>query len=296
MLRHDWPWAAAHACDAVLLAAESDRRPPVLASDLDLELQGRLEAAIRGNRELPGDGLAVVVLERPSGALCAVVGDRDADAPLDLSRARRSAGSTLKPFLCALAHELGVVGPATLFDDAPLLLPAWRPANFDRSVRGRMRPGDALAVSSNLVAVRCLQQVGSDAFAELLLRLGLPGAAAGPVHLDAALGTGAVTPRELAAAYWRFVEAPASLGLSARSVDFTLAAMRRLPLVAGRSRPGELAWKSGTSSGRRDAWCVGITVGHVVVVWLGNRDGRGEAGLVGVRAASSLLAAVVGVL
>jgi penicillin-binding protein 1C len=71
--------------------------------------------------------------------------------------------------------------------------------------------------------------------------------------------------------------------------------LRRLPLVAGRTRAGDVAWKSGTSSGRRDAWCVGITDEHVVVVWLGNRDGRGLPDLVGVRTANRLLAAVLAV-
>ena len=105
-----------------------------------------------------------------------------------------------------------------------------------------------------------------------------------------------MTPSTLARAYLRFVQRPEAFGLSSASVDWTLAAMRRLPLVAGQSRAGDVAWKSGTSSGRRDAWCVGITEAAVVVVWLGNHDGRGLPDLVGVRSANRLLAEVVAVL
>jgi penicillin-binding protein 1C len=179
-------------------------------------------------------------------------------------------------------------------DDLPRAFDDWRPANFDRGWLGRTRAGDALATSSNLAAVRCLETVGTAPFAELLGLLGLHDDER-PLHLDAALGTSAVSPRRLAQAYWRFVERPDDAGLSRSSVEWTLQSLRRLPLVAGQTRPGDVAWKSGTSSGRRDAWCVGITDDHVVVVWLGNRDGRGLPDLVGVRTANRLLAAVLAV-
>jgi penicillin-binding protein 1C len=57
-----------------------------------------------------------------------------------------------------------------------------------------------------------------------------------------------------------------------------------------------MAWKSGTSSGRRDAWCVGVDGRHVVVVWCGNLDGRGDTDLVGARTATALLARLVALL
>ncbi|MFO1031518.1 MAG: transglycosylase domain-containing protein [Planctomycetota bacterium] len=324
MRKHAWPWLAPHAADAAWRAmrqggegwhggdgdrevdgdrgtdgvhASDDRTLPacVVTTAVDLELHGRVQAVVQRQPELPGDGLAVVVVRRADGSLPVVLGDRDPLAPLDLSARPRSAGSTCKPFLYALAHERGAIGAQTLVDDLPRIYDDWRPANFDRGFLGRTRAGDALATSSNLAAVRCLEAVGTGPFAELLQRLGLR-AGLRPLQLDAALGTDAVSPRQLARAYWRFVERPQTLGLSPASVAFTLQALRRLPLVAGRSRAGDVAWKSGTSSGRRDAWCVGVTERHVVVVWLGNRDGRGLADLVGVRTANRLLAEVLSVL
>jgi len=312
MQKHAWPWLAPHAADAAQRALRergdggrgeggTDRgtddlaRPVFVATAVDLELQGRVQAVVQRQPDLPGDGLAVVVVRRADGSLPVVLGDRDPSSPLDLSARPRSAGSTCKPFLYALAHERGALGAETLVDDLPRVYDDWRPANFDRGFLGRTRAGDALATSSNLAAVRCLEAVGTGPFAELLQRLGLR-TGRRPLELDGALGTDAVSPRALARAYWRFVERPRSLGLSPASVAFTLQALRRLPLVAGRSRAGDVAWKSGTSSGRRDAWCVGVTERHIVVVWLGNRDGRGLADLVGVRTANRLLAEVLAVL
>ncbi len=295
MQRHAWPWLAQHACDAALAAAGGAAAPPLVATHVELELQLRVERLLAANRDLPGDGLAVVVVRRADGCLPVVVGDRSPTAPLDLSSRRRSAGSTLKPFLYALAHARGAMAPAALVDDLPRAFDDWQPANFDRRWLGRARAGDALATSSNLAAVRCLEAVGTEAFGELLRRLGLR-AGSSALQLDAALGTDAVTPRQLALAYWRLAEAPAAVGLVPASAAWALQALRRLPLVAGHGRAGDVAWKSGTSSGRRDAWCVGIDADYVVVVWLGNRDGRGLADLVGVRSANRLLADVLAVL
>jgi penicillin-binding protein 1C len=291
MARHGWPWLAPHLCAAALASSPAASRPPVLATAASLGLQQRLEGIAR-DADAPGTGLAIVVLRRRDGAMAALLGDRDPRAPLDLSRRRRSAGSTLKPFLYALAHGMGGIGPQSLLDDLPRSYDDWRPANFDRRWLGRTRADDALATSSNLVAVRCLERVGADAFADLLQQLGL-GTHDRMLHLDGALGTDAVSPLGLARAYWRFVDRPESVGLSPAAVEWTLAAMRRLPLVAGQSRAGDVAWKSGTSSGRRDAWCVGVTGEAIAVVWLGNHDGRGLPELVGVRSANRLLAAVL---
>lgn len=295
MQPHAWPWLAPHAADASLRGTAPGERPAVVDSGVDLELQLRVQRQVQGLTDLPGDGLAVVVVRRVDGRVPVVLGDRDGAAPLDLSARPRSAGSTLKPFLYALAHERGAIAPGSLLEDLPRVFDDWQPANFDRRWLGRARAGDALATSSNLAAVRCLEALGAESFGRLLQQLGLRDGAR-ELHLDGALGTDAVAPRSLALAYRRFVDEPATLGLSPATVAWTLRALQRLPLVAGQTRAGDVAWKSGTSSGRRDAWCVGITADHVVVVWLGNRDGRGLADLVGVRSANRLLAAVLAVL
>jgi penicillin-binding protein 1C len=291
MRRHAWPWQAPHLCAEALHRRGVLPDAPVLRTACSLPLQRRL-AAVLDSTAAPGDAVALVVLRRTDGEILALFGDRDQNAPLDLTRCRRSVGSTWKPFLYALAHSQGALARQQLCDDLPRSYDDWQPVNFDRRYRGRTSPADALAASGNVVAVRCLECVGVDAFAEVLRGLGLQ-AADSELHLDAALGTATASPLQLARAYWRFVERPQMAGLTPGAVAWTLTAMRRLPLVAGESRAGDLAWKSGTSAGRRDAWCVGITETAIAVVWLGNRDGRGGGDLVGVRAANRLLQRVV---
>jgi len=293
--RHPWPQQCWHPAAAAMAALPQRARPERLRLAVDLALQQRLEAEVGCWPELPGDGLAVVVLDRTSGAVRALVSARESQPGLlDLSRCRRSVGSTLKPFLYALAMDLGVLADASLLADAPMEVAGWRPANFGGGHQGGMRPCDALAASANLPAVRCLQAMGTAPFAEVLERLGLRVDRRG-LGLDAALGTLAASPLELARAWQRFAGAPEQVGLSASSVYWTLRSLSVRAPAPGQVG-GRIAWKSGTSSGCRDAWCAGVTEDRVLVVWLGNLDGRGTADLVGMRDAAGVLARVAAML
>jgi len=290
MAPHPWPWLAPQSVD-VALEERGDPGAPRCRTALDLALEQRLRVVL-DRADLPGDAAAAVVLDRSSGAVVAIAaGPR---GPRDAARRSRCLGSTLKPFLYALASELGACAENALLEDAPFAVGGWTPRNFQRGHAGNLAAADALATSNNVAAVRCLQRAGVAAFDELLDRLGLPRAGT-PGDLTAVLGTGVGSPLALARAYRRFVAVPESVGLSRASVDWTLRALQRLPLRRG-ERGGAMAWKSGTSSGRRDAWCVGIDAAHVVVVWLGNADGRGDADLVGARTAAGLLAQVAQIL
>jgi penicillin-binding protein 1C len=293
MQAHGWPWLVQEGVDAALAAADPASRDRHLATGLDVELDQRLRAVV-AQADLPGDGVAVVVLGRPRGQFLAVLGDRQPRPLLDLSQCARSLGSTLKPFLYALLRQHGGLADRVRLEDSPLDLEGWRPSNFQPGHAGWLDPAQALASSNNLTAVRSLQLVGPAAFGGWLQGLGLPPSAA-PADLSAALGSGSASPQQLAQAYQRFVDAPERAGLTAASVAYVLDAMRRLPLVPG-ERAGAVAWKSGTSSGRRDAWCVAIEARHVVVVWLGNRGGFGHGDLVGARTANALMARVLGCL
>ncbi|GAB4139805.1 MAG: hypothetical protein Fur0037_06200 [Planctomycetota bacterium] len=290
---HPWPFHAPHLCEVAM--REHQTTGPVLRTRADLDAHERILSLIR-REDLPGDALAIVVLARSDGSPEVLIGSADFRlSPLDAALRPRSLGSTLKPLLYALGVETGAIGSASRLADVPRTYGTWSPANFHAGHAGSIGADQALAVSSNLPAVSSLDRVGTEAFAELLRDSGLPVDRSG-IHLDAALGTSAASPLQLARAYLLFVEHPERLHLSRRSVDWALSAMSRFPPSPGRDPAGRVAWKSGTSSGRRDAWCVGVTRDRVVVVWMGNRDGRGEAGLVGIRRASRLLADVTALL
>ena len=288
-----WPFEAPFWCDEVLAGRLQE-------GTLDRALERRIESLVANGDDAGADGAAVVVLGRADGEVKALVGGRDWSAShVDAALAPRDAGSTLKPFVYALGLSLGVAGLETRLADVPTAFGDWVPRNFDGRFDGAVRGGAALGLSRNVPAVTLLDDVTTDRFAALLLELGLP-LPCGPLDLTAVLGTVAVSPLRLARAYRRFADpiAPLSLEPTARArVLAELADFAPLPgLPAGLPADRAIAWKTGTSSGRRDAWCVAVTPGAIVVVWLGNLDATGAADLVGLHAAAPLCAKVVAAL
>jgi len=291
--KHPWPFLAPHLCDRIVIARE-DRRPMVHTS-LDLDLQQQVEVVVRGHDDAGVDGVAVVVLDRDTGAVRAMVGSRDYRRhPLNAACCRRAPGSTLKPFLYGLAMEVGILGPDSLVLDTRVEFGDFRPMNFSEDFSGPMRAADALAESRNIPAVRLLRSVGVDRFRDLLHRVGL--ATSGQIHLDAALGTMSISPLELAQAYVALCGETSDSGLGKGTRNQLLRMLGRHSPAPDVVPSASMAWKTGTSSGRRDAWSVGVTAEVVVVVWLGNLDGGGAPDLVGGRSAAKLLAGVVSVL
>lgn len=185
----------------------------VLRTTLDARIQEAASRLLEEQlRELRGrnvrDG-AVLVVDNASGDVLAYVGGRGARASarhVDGVRARRQAGSTLKPFLYATALDERLLTAASLLQDTPLALPVaggmYQPRNYDEGFRGLVSMRSALASSFNVPAVRTLELVSADAFVARLRALGLRlerGAAFyGPAL---ALGSAEVSLEELVGAY-----------------------------------------------------------------------------------------------
>ncbi len=283
---HPWPFLAPHFCDMILRL----RRGRVVRTGLDLGVQKKMEGAVRAF-EGPGvDGLALVVLEKGSGEIRAMVGSRDyRRIPLNACLCGRPAGSTWKPFLYALAFQEGIAGPDGLLPDTPMRIGNYVPANFDRRFLGAVRAGAALACSRNLPALRLLRVLGVDRFRDFLREVGLQ-SRSGSLHLDLALGTESVTPLALARAWVRFCDPASRLSVSWEARKMVLEALSSGSPDYGLLPPGAAAWKTGTSSNRRDAWTVGSAGRYVICVWLGNLDDRGDPDLVGADSAARLFA------
>src|SRR5690606_40825093 len=152
---------------------------------LDARLQEVVLATVR--RRLAGTlntamtDAAVVVLDSRSGDVLAYVGsvgENSSNQHVDHARARRQAGSTLKPFLYAQALELRYLTAASLLADTQLDVVTasglYVPQNYDRSFAGQVSVRSALASSLNIPAVRVLTLVGPERFVRTLRRLGLP--------------------------------------------------------------------------------------------------------------------------
>jgi len=231
----------------------------------------------------------------------------------------RQPGSTLKPFLYALALEKGWT-PATLIEDAPLMMPVGTGLhnyrNYSRHYYGPLRLRQALANSLNTPAIRTIQWVGAGQFLQRLHQLGMSSLTADTEFYGEglALGNGAVTLFELVQAYtvlaqqgWFrplqvlksvptlpprrvFSQTVTSLIADilsdgeARSLEFGRGALLKLPV--------QTAVKTGTSTDYRDAWAVGFNHHYTVGVWLGNLDQQSMTSISGASGAALVLRAV----
>ncbi len=280
---------------AALARAEPGGR---IATTLDLPLQEAAER-LAADLVLPDRArAALLVVDIASREIRAIVGATEGS--LDLTRAVRSPGSALKPFVYAMAFAEGHAAPDAPLPDLPRRFGAYAPENYDRGFAGNVTAAEALRRSLNVPAVALLDRVGPLRFASGLKAAGVtprlaPGA---EPSLPLALGGAGVTLRDLATLYAALSDgraAPLTLAGPAPSRPFLdphaarlvrRALTRRLP---GTLREG-IAWKTGTSWGGRDAWAVGLDGRHVVAVWVGRADGTPMPGATGLSIAMPILA------
>jgi penicillin-binding protein 1C len=257
--------------------------------------------------------LAIVVADVATREVRALIGGEwGAEAragALDLTRAVRSPGSALKPFLYAMAFERGIATPGTIVADLPRHFGEYAPENFSRDFAGRVTAAQALRMSLNLPAVALLDQVGALRFASALKAAGAaprlpPGADA---SLPLALGGAGTTLREMTALYATLADhgrarplrlqpgapdAPQQV-VERRAAD-AVGAILVQPFPGG--GPAGVAWKTGTSWGGRDAWAMGFDARHVAGVWIGRPDGTAMPGATGRQGALPVLARVFALL
>lgn len=274
------------------------RKGGVTRSTLDSRIQHQAARAARGRLEsLQTSGVsaaAVVVLDTASGEDLAAVSLGASNSALDLTRRRRSTGSTLKPFIYAAAFDAGIYGPKSILSDSPAAWPGYEPNDFDRTFRGKLSAAEALAQSRNIPAMVVLSKVGVQPAVGVLETLGLRGLARNPNRygLSLAIGGAEASPLELAQAY-------ATLGrgggashclrpIACWQVLGALSETNRTIALYPEAAASHVAWKTGTSSGKRDAWCAAVTRRYTVVVWMGNVSGEGSPVLVGQEAAAPL--------
>ena len=291
--------------------------PPLIRTTIDASLQRRLEDLLLGWRaRLPEHtSAAILVVEHESMAVRAYLGSVDiADkrrfGHVDMVRALRSPGSTLKPFLYGLSLDAGLIHSESLLQDVPRRYGDYRPGNFAAGFIGPVSASEALATSLNLPAVQLLEAYGPKRFAGELRNAGVPlilPAGATP-NLALILGGAGSRLEELVGGYSAF----ARDGLAARPRLQPQDALheRRLlspgaawiirRILAGQARPDRdpraellqrpvLAWKTGTSYGFRDAWAVGVGPRHLIGIWIGRPDGTPVPGQFGLASAAPLL-------
>jgi penicillin-binding protein 1C len=223
--------------------------------------------------------------------------------------AKRSPGSTLKPFVYALALDQGTLHPQTMLRDAPTSFGPFMPENFDGRFVGPITAEDALIHSRNVPAVWVAAQLTQPTLYQFLQSAGVRDLKPESFYgLALTLGGGEITMEELAGLYAMLANegtlrplrsetsTPVADGvrlLSRESSFITLDMLRHNPrpddagTLPARVR-WPIAWKTGTSWGFRDAWSAGVVGPYVLVVWIGNFDGRSNPAFIGVDAAAPL--------
>lgn len=312
--RQPLPVLAPHAAEAALAERPAER---VQRLTLDARLQAGLESLARERAQQIGPKLSVamLVIDNASGEIRASVGGGDYFASeragsLDLTRALRSPGSALKPFIYALAFENGIAHPETMLEDRPTRFHAYAPENFDLTFQGMVTARKALQLSLNVPAVDLLALVGPQRFLARLKEAGAGIALPRDAVPSLAVGLGGlgITLHDLAKLYAAIARGGEALDLRIRPDILRPDAPRPEGLrlfdpvtswyvadtLLGAPPPQNaaghrLAFKTGTSYGYRDAWAVGFDRRHTVAVWVGRADNGAVPGLVGRVVAAPIL-------
>ena len=304
---------APHFCERLLRQAGGGR----VVSTLDWALQKLMERMTRDYLERRRrDGLrngAALLVDWRTGEVLAQVGsadyrDRSISGEVDGTAARRSPGSTLKPFVYGLAFDQGLIHPLTALKDAPSAFGAYDPENFDGDFMGPIPAREALIKSRNVPAVALAAALEPPGLYGLLQRAGaaLPRP---PEHygLGIVLGDAEVTMEQLVGLYAALarggVYRPLRRRLGERWDDgprllspeasfLVMDALKDNPrprgAAAAAAQAGAVYWKTGTSFGFRDAWAVGIFDRYALAVWIGDFSGAGNPAYVGADAAGPL--------
>jgi penicillin-binding protein 1A len=293
----------------------------IIDTTLDQDLQRKAEEALAwifDNKVKSGSkAQAAIVVMSADGAVRAMVGGRNLPNAGDFNRATqalRQTGSTFKPFIYAVAMDLGY-SPLDYVEDTPLCLYTagsgnWCPQNYDKEFKGRITLTQALAESRNIPAVRVSEAVGRDLVKQVATDFGLAqNFADGPAL---ALGVSESTLIDMTGAFAGILNGGSSVtpyglqslrlkgetdelfgaggGIGERVI--TEKAARALTYMmtevlksgtGGRARldDREAAGKTGTTTSARDAWFVGFTADYVVGVWMGYDDNSPLTGVTG---------------
>ncbi len=316
------PFNAPHFSQEVI--AGNRGRPGVTRTTLDLNKQFLIEQQIRRytdrNRTIGIRNASAMLLDYRTMEVLAAVGsadffDADLHGQVSGTTAKRSPGSTLKPFVYGLAIDQGIIHPMSLLKDAPKRFAAYTPENFDRGFMGPIKAQDALIYSRNVPAIELLSKVGHETFHDFLVDADVSGLrTADHYGLAMILGGNELTMKELVALYAMLANggivqplvtipdedsARFDMPLLSPEASFlVLDMLRKNPRpdsVTVQAKPKGLpvAWKTGTSYAFRDAWTVGVFGPYVLAVWVGNFDGSSNSAFVGRSAAAPLFFEIV---
>ena len=319
--RRNMPFIAPHFSNRVL---KLKPEKTIIRTTLDFYLQIKAEQCLKNYiNQINHTGISnacAIIIHNPTREIRAYVGSSDFwntihEGQNDGIKAIRSPGSTLKPFLYASVYQNGHYTPKQKILDVPTDFDGFEPENYDRTFRGKISVEEALSQSLNIPAVKLLQRQGTESFRQLLIsggaktlekyqgnnRLGLSMILGGcGVRLDEL--TNLYANIASGGRYKSFTMFPED-SLSSSSFQWfseescflvtqSLTNLKRpdYPTSAEYAHSThKIAWKTGTSNNRRDAWAIGYQSEYTVGVWVGNFNGESNQYISGADMATPLL-------
>ncbi|MFY7909693.1 MAG: penicillin-binding protein 1C [Emticicia sp.] len=275
---------------------------------------------VNRTRAMNINNAAVLVINNETMQVEAYVGsagfnDKLDGGQVDGVQAIRSPGSALKPLLYATAFDKGIITPKNIINDVPTNFNGFEPENFDRKFNGKVSVEFALANSLNIPAVKVVKDLSKTTLIEQLKKADFQTVKKQEkdLGLSIVLGGCGVTLEEMTQLYAAFANngnwkklnfiTPLSSrrGAGGEVLISPSATYLITEILAQIKRPDlpnnfdytyrlpKIAWKTGTSFGRRDAWSIGYNKKYTVGVWVGNFSGEGVPELSGAEIATPLL-------
>lgn len=288
---------------------------------LDAEIQSKVEeislAYGKQLQYLNIHNISAVVVDNSTRNIIAYLGSQDFsntkhNGQVDGTKALRSPGSALKPLIYALAFDKGLYTPKSIINDLPINYNGYEPENYDEAFNGKVTLEFALANSLNVPAVKLLHQLGVNSMANTLGNAGFQWIDKNQrnLGLSLALGGCGVNLQELTALYAAFANdgnwqalniLQSAIEKESYDVISSEASFMLYNILTQIKRPDlpnefknsknlpKIAWKTGTSYGRRDAWSIGYNRNYAIGVWCGNFSGDGVPELSGAEIATPLM-------
>ncbi len=292
-----------------------------LSSTINLNTQLKTEKLvedyIRAQRLRNIKNAAVVIIDNSTHQVISYVGSSGFNDTVDGGQvnganAVRQPGSTLKPLLYALCFDEGLLTPKTIMSDVPVNYQGYAPENYDKKFNGYVSIEYALEHSLNIPAVKSLQSLGQENLIQKLASCHFTQVQRDrqKLGLSMILGGCGTTLEELTGLFSAFANngvyvTPSFLQQDAAQQKFTLVSPAANFMIneilskvnrpdfpvnwTATERMPKIAWKTGTSYGRRDAWSIGYNKHYTIGVWVGNFSGLGVPDLSGTNTATPLL-------
>lgn len=312
LIKKNLPFYAPHLVDSVLRTTHE----PMITTTLNLRLQTLIEKVIcqylKENRQQGINNAALMLIDTRDMGVKALVGsgnyfDSIIRGQVNGTKAKRSPGSTLKPFIYALAMEQGLIHPLTVLKDAPSSFGDYNPENFDKDFMGPLPAKEALVLSRNIPAIFLANQLKNPTFYQFLQQARVDRLKSSEEYgLSLVLGSAEVTMEELVCLYallanqgiWQPVRLtdtqPLEEGIRLLSRE---ASFLTLDMLRDTGKPYAahfpVYWKTGTSSGYRDAWSIGVFGPYVLAIWIGDFSAKSNPSFIGATAAAPLFFSII---